>query len=157
MSKLTDEILAEADTALRGSLVGEPKPRLVAMTHFMNSLERLAHEVTKGNATWDEARSWAQHSADRIWEAREAINDWHAETGDMLYSGGEEGAEPALYRRSQHAFARELFRDTPADEFLAAFDTEDVDQDYREAADRLDLVAPDYIPTSHTWWHWPDT
>ncbi len=156
MSTITDAILADADAALAASLEGEPRKRLTSMTHFMMCFERLAREVAKGNATWDEARPWALRNAERLCATEDTMSDWEVEMGRTFYHGGEEEAERALKRRSQHAFARELFRGTPADDCLAAFEAEDVDHDFQDEAERLALDAPDYVPRTHTWWRWRD-
>ena len=63
-----------------------------------------------------------------------------------------EEVEAALDRRSQHAFARELFRDAPADELLARYDDPKVDEDFRAAAEHVALDAPSYVSASHPWW-----
>jgi len=121
----------------------------------MRSVQRLAEAVAAGITTWDALRPWARVHAEAVCAADPAISDWELDMGRFLYRGGEEGIEWALDRRSQHAFARELFRDTPADELLAAYEDAEVDKDFREAAARVALDAPDYVPTTHTWWRWP--
>ena len=150
---ITHEILAEADVALAAALDGDLRVRLDAMTRFMQSFERLAREVAKGTATWDEVRPWATRNADRLVAADDAVSDWEVEMC-QIFHGGEEDAERALDRRSQHALAREVFRGTPADELLAAYEDEQVDRDFRDEAERLALDAPDYVPRTHTWWRW---
>lgn len=153
---ITEKILAEADSALAAACEGEPRARLEAMTRFMRTFEQLAREVAKGAATWDEARLWASRNAGRLVAAEEALADWEVEMCRIYYSGGEEEAERALDRRSQHALARELFRDTPADELLASYEDKHLDQEFREQAERVALDGPDYVPRSHTWWRWPE-
>lgn len=59
-----------------------------------------------------------------------------------------------MYWRAQYAFAREAFRDTPADALLAEFEDAEVDQEFHDEAVRLDLFAPSFVPRSHTWWTW---
>lgn len=149
-----DDTLAHAETALTASLQGEPAARLGAMTRFMECFERLARDVARGGADWDKARPWAMRNSERLRAAREALSDWDLETGQIFYGGTEESAERALQRRSQFAFVRELFRDTAAEEMLLGYEAHDVDQDFREQAERLGLDAPDWVPRSHSWWSW---
>jgi len=144
-------ILAEADSALLTSLNSDGPVRLQAMTDFMNSLERLARAVADGQDT-GAARPWAIHTAEQLYLAGGALSDWEQELGELFYGGGEERAERALVRRSQRAIARELFRDTRADELLAAYEDEDVDRDLLDRAERLALDRPSWVPRSHTWW-----
>ena len=153
---ITEEIMAEAEAELAAAGEGEPRARRDAITRFMRSFERLAREVARGAATWDEARPWALCNADRMCAARDALTDWELELGRVFYHGGEEEAERALDRRSQHAIARELFRGTPVDDLLAGYETDDVDQDFRDEAERLALDGPSWYPRSHTWWRWRD-
>jgi len=147
---ITDEILADADSALAATIEGERRDRLDAMTRFMRSFEQLAREVATGTATWDDVRPWAVRNSERLVAARDALCDW-----EIFYGGGEEEAEWALDRRSQHALARELFRGTPADELLASYEDEEMDREFREQADRVALDGPSWYPRSHTWWRWP--
>lgn len=144
--------LAEADAELTAALEGDQRAKLDAMTKFMLSVEQLAREVASGGATWDEMRSWAVCHADKLCSAHDALTDWEFEMGQIFYHGGEEDAERALRRRSQHALARELFRDTPADAMLAAYEDEEVDREFRDEAERIAIDAPDWIPSSHIWW-----
>ncbi|HWO19742.1 MAG TPA: hypothetical protein VNO30_13245 [Kofleriaceae bacterium] len=120
----------------------------------MRCFEQLAQEIARGNATWDVVRLWTRERAERVQAARRALGDWQLEIGRIFYdpSGNEVDAEAALDRRSQHAFAREAFRDTPVDAMLAEFEDAEVDQDFKEEAERLALDAPSYAPASHTWW-----
>jgi hypothetical protein len=148
----TDEILTDADAALTAAIEGVPRARLDAMTKFMLSFERLAREVAGGAATWDDLRPWAVSRAERLCSAHDALTDWEFEMGQIFYHGGEEDAERALRRRSQHALARELFRDTPADEMLAAYEDEEVDREFRDEAERIAIDALDWVPPSHVWW-----
>jgi hypothetical protein len=149
----SDEILATADAALTAAQDAEGRARLDAMTDFMRSFEQLARVVASGAATWDEARTWATRNAERLVTASSALTDWEIEMG-RIFHGGEEDAERALDRRSQHALAREVFRDTPADELLAQYEDAEVDKDFHDEAERLSLDAPSYVPRSHTWWRW---
>jgi hypothetical protein len=89
--------------------------------------------------------------------ARSAFGDWQLELGRIFYvaARGEEEAEAALYRRSQFAFAREVFRDTSVEPMLTKYEDAEVDQDFQDEAVRLELFAPSFIPRSHTWWSWP--
>lgn len=149
-----EPILRDADLALAESLQPDPKARLKAMTRFMRCFEQLAKEIAEGRATWDEVRPWARASAERVAAARDALGDWQIEMGKLFYdpSGDEVAAEAALDRRSQYAFAREAYRDTPVDELLAELEDAEVDRDFHEEAERLALDAPSYAPASHTWW-----
>lgn len=149
-----EQILHDADLALAGALQDDPEPRLEAMTRFMHSFEQLAKELEQSGDTWDAVRAWAREHAERLIAARPAIVDWQFELGRIFYNptGDEVDAEIALDRRSQYAFAREAFRDTPADELLAGFEEPEVDQKFRAEAERLALDAPSYAPADHTWW-----
>jgi len=120
-------ILAEAEAELIAALTPDPHARLAAMNRFMKALERVARQVAAGDASWDDMRSWAARNAEQLRSARQALSDWEVEMGRFIHEGGEERIEWALARRSQHAFAREVFRDTPADEMLAAYEDDDVD------------------------------
>jgi hypothetical protein len=152
----TEPILARAAAALAAAANGDERTRLEAITNVMLAFEQLAREVAKGAATWAEARSWAAHHAAQLVAADSALTDWEFEMGEIFYHGGEEDAERALMRRSQHALAREVFRDTAGDALLAAYEAEDVDQDLHEKAVSCLLDAPDWVPHSHTWWRWPE-
>lgn len=149
-----DPILRHADLALADSLQSDEQARLEAMTKFMRCFEELAKVIAKGDATWDDVRPWAAGHAEHVLVARPALVDWQHDLGRLFYitSRGEEEAEAALDRRSQHAFAREAFRDTPVDTMLAEFEDAEVDQDFKEEAERIALDAPSYAPPSHTWW-----
>lgn len=149
-----ESILHDADRALADSLQSDEKARLEAMTRFMRCFEQLAKAISEGNGTWDAVRPWAREATDRVQAARRALGDWQIDLGRIFYnpSGDEVDAEAALDRRSQHAFAREAFRDTLVDAMLAEFEDAEVDQDLRDEADRLALDAPSYAPPSHTWW-----
>jgi hypothetical protein len=149
-----DQILADADAALAGALEGDERARLAAMTRFMRAFEELAQAVARGAASWDDARPWAQRTAAQLVAAEPALEAWELEQGALFYGGGEERVERALDRRSQHALARELFRGTPVDELLAAYEAADVDADMRDEAHRIALDGPSYLPRSHTWWRW---
>jgi hypothetical protein len=59
-----------------------------------------------------------------------------------------------LERRSRFEFAQHLFRGTKAEGWLEGYQTEEVDQDYREQAEQCGLDPPDWVPPSHTWWRW---
>ena len=149
---LTNDILATADSALMAALKSEGRARLQAMTDFMHSFERLACTVANGEATWAEMRPWAERTAEQLCSAHDALTAWELELGEHFYDGGEERAERALTWRSQHAIARELFRDTPAHELLAAYEDNEVDGDLRDRAERLALDRPSWAPQTHTWW-----
>lgn len=155
MSKL-EEILAQADDALSSASIGEVEERRDAIGKLMRCFEQLAREIVQGATTWEAMAPWATRNAERVRAAREAIKAWDAETGDLFYSpnGGEEEAEAALKRRSRHAFAREIFRGTSAEDLLASLDSEEFDRDLHEEAVRLELFAPSYVPRSHGWWAW---
>jgi hypothetical protein len=147
-----DKILADSELALEAARGDDPRARLDAITRFMLSFEQLAREVASGASTWDELRPWAVRNAERLCSAHDALTDWEFEIGRIFYHGGEEDAERALRRRSQHALARELFRGTAADEMLAAYEDEEVDREFRDEAERITIDALDWIPPSHTWW-----
>ena len=149
---VTDEILAEADAALAAAQEGDSRARLDAITKFMLSFERLAREVASGAVTWDELRPWAVRRVEWLCSAHDALTDWEFEIGQIFYHGGEEDAERALRRRSQHALAREMFRDTAAEDMLAAYEDEEVDREFRNEAERIAIDALDWVPSSHTWW-----
>jgi hypothetical protein len=149
---IADQLLGSADAALAAARDGNPDDRLGAMTRFMRVMEELAHEVSKGTFTWDALRPWAARNADRLRAAREAVSDWEVELGSMFNHGGEEEKDRALTWRSQHAFARELFRGTPGDEFLAGFEDAEMDADYRAESERIALDGESWYPASHTWW-----
>jgi hypothetical protein len=149
---LTNEILATADSALMAAQESEGSARLQAMTDFMHSFEQLAYAVANDEATWAEARPWAERTAEQLCSARDALTAWELELGEHFYSGGEERAERALVWRSQHAIARELFRDTAAYELLVAYEDNEVDHDLRDRAERLALDRPSWAPQTHTWW-----
>lgn len=157
MSLALDEILADADAALAGALDDDQTTHLHSMIRFMRCFERLAQEVSAGTISWHDVRPWGLRNAERLRSARKAMDEWQWGMGELLSHGGEEDRERGLLRRSQHAFAREVFRDTPADEFLDAYEDEETDQEFREEAERLALDAPDYVPSSHTWWRWRDS
>jgi hypothetical protein len=122
------------------------------MTTFMSSFEQLARAVADGNATWAEARSWAERTSEKLCSARDALADWEQALGEHFYHGGEERAERALGWRSQHAIVRALFSDTPADELLAAHEDQEVDRDLRDRAERLALDRPSWASQTHSWW-----
>jgi len=151
-----ETILQEADRTLAESLQGDPNARMDAITRFMRSFEELARQIASGGGTWDDVRSWARDAVERVRAARLALADWEIAMGQLFYkpSGDETDAEAALDRRSQHAFAREVFQGTPVDLMLAEFEDAEVDQDFHEEAERLALDAPSWVPRSHTWWRW---
>jgi hypothetical protein len=150
------QILDQAERALAKVVSDDKRSRLDAMTDFMRSFERLALEVAKGETSWDDVRPWAQRNSERLVAAKDALADWEHEMYRIFLSGGEEEAEWALDRRSQHALARELFRGTPADELLATHEDEEMDREFRDEAERLALDGPSYVPRTHTWWRWRD-
>jgi hypothetical protein len=148
-------ILQDADHALAGASSDDQGLRLEAMKRFMCAFYDLAREIHAGNGSWDDVRPWAGDIADRVRAARAALGEWQLDIGRLLYSPswGEEDIEIALERRSQHAFAREAFRDTPVDELLAGAEDAEVDQDFHDRAEGYALDAPSFVPASHTWWH----
>ena len=150
----TESILHDADLALADALQSDPKARLDAITRFMHAFDDLAREIFSGHGSWDAVRPWARDAVERVLAARPALGEWETEMGQLFYSASrdESDAEAALDRRSQHAFAREAFRDTPINALLAKFEDAEVDQDFHDEADRLALDAPSYAPASHTWW-----
>jgi len=147
-------ILAEAEAELTTALTSDPHERLMAMTRFMHAFEQIGREVAAGAATWDDTRPWAARNAERLQSARSALNAWEFEMGQLFYHGGEEDALRAFNRRTQHAFAREVFRDTPADEMLANYEDDEVDAEFHDEAERLALDGPSWAPRTHTWWRW---
>jgi hypothetical protein len=42
----------------------------------------------------------------------------------------------------------------PADESLAGYEDQEVDQESHDEAVRLALDPLGYVPRSHTWWRW---
>jgi hypothetical protein len=152
MTTVIDKILGDADRSLECALRSEGAARLDAMTEFMAAFERLARAVAAGEAGWDQARPWAERTADRLCLAGDALQDWELELGGLLYNGGEDRAERALIRRSQHAIAGEVFQGTPAGELLARYQDAEVDLDLRSRADDLGFGAPTWAPPAHTWW-----
>jgi len=148
-------IQAEAEADLTTALSSDPHERLMAMTRFMRVLERIGREVAAGTATWDDTRPWAARNAERLRSARSAFNAWEHEMWRCCYHGGEEDALRALARRTQQAFAREVFRDTPADEMLTEHEEAQFDADLRDEAERIALDGPSWLPRTHTWWRWP--
>jgi hypothetical protein len=154
MMPIVDDILATAEITLAAALRSQGRERLDAMTQFMSSFERLAREVAKGTATWNEARAWATRNAERLVAAEDALSDWEVEMA-QIFHGNEQEAERSLDRRSQHALAREVFRDTPADDLLAAYESKDLDREFQDEAHRLALDGPSWLPRTHTWWRWP--
>jgi hypothetical protein len=153
----TEQILEEADAALTAALdeTATRHARKTAMTALMRTFDALAKDVAKGTATWEQARPWGQRNAERFYEAQSALNDWQRELAD-LSGGNEEEMEWSLDRRSQHAFAREVFAGTVADELLATYESEEGDADLRRRADLYKLDPPDHVPRTHTWWFWRD-
>ncbi|NJO32614.1 MAG: hypothetical protein HC869_05260 [Rhodospirillales bacterium] len=149
-----EQILNHAEAALAAAGDADADTRLAAMITFMAQIERIARLVMVGAATWEAAKPWAERNAKSAIAARRGFEDWCLETGDLFYGGGEEGAERALERRSRFALAHDLFRGTEAEEWLEGYQTEDVDQDYREQAEQCGLDPPDWVPRSHTWWLW---
>jgi hypothetical protein len=153
-----EQILADAEAAL-GAALDETALRNVrrdAMGRLMKAFEQLAQQVAQGTATWDEARRWGQRNAQRFCDARDALADWQSELAKWFDFGNEEEIECALDRRSQHAFAREVFAGTDADELLATYESEEGDAEFRQRAELIRLYAPHHAPRSHTWWFWHD-
>ncbi len=157
MSNL-DTDLEAAEEALRAAAhAKDTKARLKALHHFMNALKRCAQMVYAGTATWSEALPWAVRNAATMIQARDAIADWSANMGDVFFGGSEEECEIALERRSKLQLALDLFRQTEAAEWLVGMTLEEVERDYHDRAIDHDLVAPDWVPRSHTWWMWKDS
>ncbi|MBX3160950.1 MAG: hypothetical protein KF773_33630 [Deltaproteobacteria bacterium] len=129
--------------------------RLEHFTALMHIFELVAREVHAGRASWGDARSWASEHGPLLVASRAMLIEWNWRSAELLDEHGEEGAEKALERRSQHAFLRTVFRDTEADEWLAAYEDADVDRKHREVAERFGIEPPDFVPRSHSWWHWP--
>jgi hypothetical protein len=151
-----NEILAEADVALAATQNDEPKARRNAMADFLRCFERIAQEVQAGTSSWESLRPWALCNAGHLLAAYKAMEGWQGELVKFAHERGEEGVERALAWRSQFAFARELYRGTPAEELLEIYDDQEGDRELRESAESLGFEAPDYIPRTHTWWRWRD-
>lgn len=144
--------LAEAEAALRAAAITSPEDTR-PIRWFMLAVEQLVRSVAAGTLRWEETAEGAHEHADQVMAARRAFGEWAMELGSIFYSsGGEEGTESALRRRSQQAFARELFKGTAADAMLAMSEDAEVDQGFRQETVRIGLSAPEYIPESHTWW-----
>jgi len=152
-----EEILHDADLALADAGDSDPARRLAAITRFMRAFEDAAKEIAITKNDWDTVRSWARTVVDRVLAVRAAVGAWEIEMGQLFFSAtrDERDAEAALDRRSQHAFAREAFRDTPVDTLFADAEDAEVDQDFHHAAVLLALDKPSYAPASHTWWRQP--
>lgn len=147
-----EHLLATLDASLAATQSGDDRQRYEALTSFMLSLELLAREIARGAITWEALHAWAAPRADRLCSVRDALTDWEYEMGRIFSHGGEEEAELALRRRSQHALARELFRGTAAEELLASYEDEQFDGELRAEAERIAIDALDWVPHSHTWW-----
>ena len=152
-----EDILRNAETALAASLNDDPRKRLEGMIAFMRSFEALAKEINLAHGSWDSLMPWASSMVDRVRAARPALGDWQIELGDLFYSptSNEEEIEAALDRRSQHGFAREVFKGTPVDDLLAQFEDAEFDEDLRNRSEDFGYYAPSYVPPSHTWWRRP--
>jgi hypothetical protein len=145
-------LLADAASSLRAAQ--DPIEGAEGMKRFMRAVEQLARTVEVGTATWGELGPWAGEQLETLLAAKPALRAWETEMGGMFYdSDGVESTEAALRGRSQHAFARELFNGTAADDMLAAFEDADVDEDFRRETERIGLSTPTYVPATHTWWH----
>lgn len=155
---ITDAILREAELALMDACADDSKLRLQAMTRFMRVFEDLARDIAASQGDWEAVRSWARTLVERVVAAWLALGEWELEMGELFFSAlrDERDAENALYRRSQHAFAREAFRGTAVDAMLADAEDAEVDQDFHDGAIHLGLGRPSYIPASHTWWRLQD-
>ncbi|MEZ4363306.1 MAG: hypothetical protein R3B48_24230 [Kofleriaceae bacterium] len=153
MSSL-DEILDGAAGALGAANSEDAAERLLHMNHFMLAFERLSQLNLDRLDALPAVRTWATKNARPLMAARRALEDWSLESGRLFYGGGEEEAERALERRSRFQVVCEVFRATDAGEWLQAFASDDVDQDYREQAAQCALDPPDWVPRSHTWWYW---
>jgi hypothetical protein len=151
-----DEILTAADDALAAARSDEEAVRVRAMTAFMEAIEQIAHAIEAG-ASRDDALRWAGQRAEKLLALENAMTDWQLALGHLFYDvGGEEHVERALLWRSQHALAREIFRDTPVDALLESYEDAKVDADLRDEARRIAIDGPNWAPRTHTWWRWPD-
>lgn len=153
-----EEIFAEADRALATVPETQGRDQLLQMRRFMEAFERLGREVAKGSATWTDARPWALGAAERLMAApiQDALAVWETEMAGTFYKGGEEEGERALSWRSQHALALALMHGTPAADLLASHDDAEVDEEFKQEAERIALDAPEWVPRSHTWWRWTE-
>lgn len=115
-----------------------------------------AEAVARSEETWEPARTWARLNAHLAISAYSAFESWSSAIAGIFYSGGEEEIERALIQRSQLELVRHLFSGTEAEEVLAPITSEEVEADYRQAAARLHLEAPSWVPRSHSWWYWRD-
>lgn len=152
MSGTTDATLVSIEAKLaEAAVAGDRKTRVAVMRELMQGFAELAREVAAGKASWDELRGWGSCHTGALIAAREALTDWELEMGEILWRS-EEWAERALEWRSQHAFAREVFHSTEADDLLAGFEDEEMDGEFHERAEAWAFSPPDYVPSSHTWW-----
>lgn len=114
-----------------------------------------AEAVQRSEESWEPARTWARANAHLAISAYGAFENWSSTIAGVFYSGGEEEVERALIQRSQLELVRDLFHGTEAEEVLAPITSEEVEADYRQAAEQLYLEAPSWVPRSHSWWYWP--
>jgi hypothetical protein len=122
---------------------------------LLQSTSRYADAVARGDATWELVRGWAAENAQLAIDACQVLASCSAAIASIFYGGGEEDAERALIQQSQFELVRDLFRDTAAEPFLEPIRSAEVEDDYRQAAEQLQLVAPSWVPRSHSWWYWP--
>jgi hypothetical protein len=143
----SETLLEDASAALRDHDV----------VRFFGVMYVVGKAVTAGTTTWSEHAAWAREHASAVIAARPAFGTWSTENGHLFYdpTGGLEEVEKAVRRRSELAFARDLFAGTPADEVLAELVSEEYEHDLHEEADRLDVFRPPTLPATHRWWKPP--
>jgi hypothetical protein len=151
-----DEILEKAATDLVAANSEDGGERLRYMGSFMMAFEKVARLMPWPSPPSQALRLWAIQNALLLMDTRRALEDWSLESGRLFYGGGEEEAERALERRSRFQLACDVFRETAAEDWLEAYASDEVDQDYREQAEQCGLDPPDWVPRSHTWWRWRD-
>ena len=149
------QLLEVAEEHLFSAKSAKREKRRTSIVSFLEALKRCAQEVEKGAASWNEARPWAVRHGQAMIDAFTAIEEWSARMGPT--GGSDEECEAALERRSKLQLAMDLFRDTAAEPWLMRLESEEIDQDYHDRAVDHDLVAPDWVPRSHTWWLWKDS
>jgi len=136
--------------------IAEPAPvRGRRMAEVMQAIWRVAKEVADGRLTWSDVRNCTSALSGALVDARNALDDWDCKTGDYAQDG-EDGAVLALERRSQLAFARQVFADTPADARLSLYEDAEFDAELHQLAVDFHLTPDDWVPRTHTWWWWPD-
>jgi hypothetical protein len=149
-----EKALCEASEALAAARSESQQDGLVAMSRFMQHVGHLAQLVARQETSWEVLRGWAGEHTEALRAARRALQAWDLVLGSLIYEGDEEQVEDALDKRSQRAFARELFHGTLAEEMLQAFDDDGVDRDLRARADAYFFDGPSWVPRTHTWWRW---